>query len=285
MPSQRLAVNGVTLNTEIREPAQTSQAPEALTLVLVHGFTGSAAGWGAHLQAFAAAGLRVVAPDMLGHGASEAPADPRRYAIEHCQEDIIAALAALDVRSGEAILLGYSMGGRIALATALYVPDFSRGLILESASPGLPTEEERAARRASDEALASRIEREGVPAFVDYWENISLFASQRALPPERRQALRAQRLRNTPQGLANSLRGVGAGAQPYLGDRLSTLTLPTLLIAGALDEKYVGLARQMAHTLPNARLAIVSGAGHTVHFERPMEFDALVKTFCAELRV
>ncbi len=285
MPSQRLAVNGVTLNTEIREPAQTSQAPEALTLVLVHGFTGSAAGWGAHLQAFAAAGLRVVAPDMLGHGASEAPADPRRYAIEHCQEDIIAALAALDVRSGEAILLGYSMGGRIALATALYVPDFFRGLILESASPGLPTEEERAARRASDEALASRIEREGVPAFVDYWENISLFASQRALPPERRQALRAQRLRNTPQGLANSLRGVGAGAQPYLGDRLSTLTLPTLLIAGALDEKYVGLARQMAHTLPNARLAIVSGAGHTVHFERPMEFDALVKTFCAELRV
>ncbi|HLY30226.1 MAG TPA: 2-succinyl-6-hydroxy-2,4-cyclohexadiene-1-carboxylate synthase, partial [Ktedonobacterales bacterium] len=304
MPNQRIAVNSVTLNADLRQPANLSSWPppptgegethpsrrattpqhashqsSAPTFVLLHGFTGSAAGWGDHLDAFAAAGLRVIALDMLGHGASDAPADPRRYAIEHARDDILAALRALGMQSGEAILLGYSMGGRIALYTALHAPGFFRGLILESASPGLPTAEERAARRASDEALATRIEREGIPAFVDYWENLPLFASQRTLPPERRQALREQRLRNSPQGLASSLRGVGAGAQPYLAGMLPTLTLPTLLIAGALDEKYTALARQMANTLPHARLTIVPNAGHAVHFERPGVFDALASAF------
>ncbi|HUY76982.1 MAG TPA: 2-succinyl-6-hydroxy-2,4-cyclohexadiene-1-carboxylate synthase [Ktedonobacterales bacterium] len=283
MTSQRIAVNDVALNAELREPVrtiagQTRQA--AQTLVLLHGFTGSAAGWGAHLDAFAATGLRVIALDMLGHGASDAPTDPRRYAIEHCHDDILAALTALGVAPGVATLLGYSMGGRIALYTALRSPGGFRRLILESASPGLADADERVARRASDEALADRIERDGVPAFVDDWERLPLFASQRALPPERQQALRAQRLGNTPLGLANSLRGVGTGAQPALHNQLPTLALPTLVIAGALDTKYDAIARRMADALPHARLAIVPNAGHAVHFERPAAFDALVTAFC-----
>ncbi len=280
MSGQRITVNGVAFNAELRATSRAHDEQAAPTLVLLHGFTGSAAGWGAHLDAFASAGLRVVALDMLGHGESDVPADPRRYAIEHCHDDILAALTALGVAPGEATLLGYSMGGRIALYTAARSPGYFRRLILENASPGLASAEERAARRASDAALADRIEREGVPAFVDYWEGIPLFASQRALPPERQRALRVQRLRNSPLGLANSLRGVGTGSQPALGDQLSAISLPTLVIAGALDVKYCAIAREMAAALPHAQLAIVPGAGHAVHFERPAEFDALVTAFC-----
>src|SRR5947209_3713017 len=133
MSQRTLYVNGVQLGFELRgEPT-----PGQPTLVLLHGFTGSAAGWGEHLDAFAADGMRVIALDMLGHGQSAAPTDPQRYRMEHCQADILAALTELGVREGEAILLGYSMGGRIALSTAF--SGFFRALILESASPGLFT--------------------------------------------------------------------------------------------------------------------------------------------------
>lgn len=277
MPSQRIAVNGIHFNAELREPAMHLAVPR--TLVLLHGFTGSASGWGAHLDRFASAGLRVIALDMLGHGGSDAPADPRRYSIEHCSNDIIAALSELGVRHGEAILLGYSMGGRIALYTAL--SGFFRALVLESASPGLASAAEREQRRASDEALAASIERDGIAAFVECWENLPLFASQRALPESIRAPLHEQRLRNRPGGLANSLRGVGTGAQPPLYDRLSALALPVLLIAGELDAKYWAIARDLAQSISHAEVRIVAGAGHTVHLERPDQFDALVLDFCA----
>src|SRR5205807_809180 len=106
------------------------------------------------------------------------------------------------------------------------------------ASPGLASATEREQRRQSDSALAERIEREGVKAFIDYWEQIPLFASQNSLPREKREALREQRLNNRARGLANSLRGVGTGAQPALHARLPELNLPALLIAGELDTKF-----------------------------------------------
>lgn len=271
MASRRLVVNGVRYNVELRG-APTAAHQRAL--VLLHGFTGSAAGWGTHLDALAATGLPVIALDLPGHGASDAPVDPARYALERIREDIPTALARLGVAPSQAVLLGYSMGGRVALCAAF--SGFFRALVLESASPGLATERERAERRASDEALAARIEREGVPAFVDEWERQPLFASQAALPADVRAALRAERLRNAPAGLANSLRGAGSGAQPSLWERLPQLAIPTLLVVGALDAKFTAIAERMAAALPRASLRIVPSAGHAVHLERPDVFDALV---------
>src|SRR5205814_18282 len=206
-------------------------------------------------------GWRIIALDMLGHGRSDAPADPQRYSIEHSREDIIAALRELGIKPGEAILLGYSMGGRIALYSAF--SGFFRAIILESASPGLASATDRAKRRDSDNALADRIERDGLAAFIAHWEQLPLFASQSALPRETRASLREQRLRNRPVGLANSLRGVGTGMQPSLHDRLQELHIPVLLIAGALDTKYCAIARNMAAALSHSMLHIVSNAGHT----------------------
>ena len=276
MPAKHIAVNDVYLNAEVHDPAMPSTVRK--TLVLLHGFTGCALGWGAHLDAFASAGFRAIALDMLGHGASDAPSNPRRYTMEHCHKDILAALTELGVQSGEAILLGYSMGGRIALYTAL--SGFFRAVILEGASPGLAAESEREQRRASDEALAATIEREGIAAFVERWESLPLFASQRALPESVRVSLHLQRLSNRIEGLANSLRGAGTGAQPQLYDRLPELTVPVLLLAGELDTKYSAIARDMALRLPRAEVRIIASAGHTVHLERPEQFDNVVLDFC-----
>ena len=244
------------------------------TLVLLHGFTGSASGWGSLLDEFVNAGICVIALDMLGHGRSSAPDDPARYSIEHCHADILAALQQLGVAPQQAVLLGYSMGGRIALFTALSTS--FRALILESASPGLAQEEERVQRRQSDNALADRIEREGVPAFIDYWQDIPLFASQQRILPAQRMAQRTQRLNNNATGLANSLRGVGTGVQPALHHRLHELHMPTLLIAGALDSKFSSIAQQMAREIPVSQLAIVADAGHAVHLEQPARFLSLI---------
>src|SRR5579884_991738 len=279
MGCRHLHVNGVRLGFELRE-ADKANAP---TLVLLHGFTGSAAGWGDCLDSFAACGLRVLALDMLGHGQSDAPEDPARYSMEHCRHDILTGLEVLGVRKGEAILLGYSMGGRIALYTAF--SGFFRALILESSSPGVADPSEREQRRLSDEALAARIEREGIARFVEHWEQLPLFASQARLPQEMREELHTQRLRNDAKGLAQSLRGVGTGVQPPLYAQLPMLLIPVLLIAGELDTKFCTIARQMAQALPQARLSIVPDAGHKIHVEQPEVFDTLVMDFCLSLSV
>ena len=267
-------VNGVSIGVEERGliglPA----------IVLLHGFTGSAASWGRHLDTFASHGFRVIALDMLGHGQSDAPLDSQRYTIEWCEADILAVMDALGVQKDEAILLGYSMGGRIALYTAF--SGFFRSLILESASPGLADPMERAQRKSNDDRLATTIERDGVEAFVTYWEQLPLFASQQHLPYEQQQALHEQRTHNRPIGLANSLRGIGTGVQPSLQERLTTLTIPVLVLAGILDTKFRAIAQQMAQALPRVQVHIVPDAGHTLHLEQPELFDRLVIDFCTK---
>jgi 2-succinyl-6-hydroxy-2,4-cyclohexadiene-1-carboxylate synthase len=269
-----VSVNGIKLGVELRG----ERSSRDKTLVLLHGFTGSAAGWGQHLETLADYGLRIIALDLPGHGHSELHQISERFSIEHHQDDILATLQALEVHEGEAILLGYSMGGRIALYTAF--SGFFRALILESASPGIEHPVEREERRRSDEALAASIEREGVPAFVEHWERLPLFMSQQTLPFETREALHTQRLQNNATGLAQSLRGVGTGAQPSLYRQLPNLHIPVLLIAGALDIKFTKIAQRMAQLLSQAQLHIVPAAGHTVHLEQPQDFTSLVGDFC-----
>jgi 2-succinyl-6-hydroxy-2,4-cyclohexadiene-1-carboxylate synthase len=245
-------------------------------LVLLHGFTGNAASWARHVDTYASE-FTCVTVDLPGHGETAAPADPARYAMERVVED----LALLSARLGfaRAAWLGYSMGGRLALGVGVLAPDVVGARVLEGAAPGLSDAAVRAARVASDEALAVRLEREGIVPFIDFWERLPLFATQERLPAERREALRRQRLTNNPLGLANSLRGMGQGAQPALRERLGAVRVPVLLIAGEEDTKFRALAAEMAEALPAARCALIPGAGHAAHFERPAIFDALVLGF------
>lgn len=277
MTDQRLLVRGIHLGVTL---AGTPEQPNQ-TLVLLHGFTGCAANWSPLFPLLAIPGRRLIAFDLPGHGQADAPADPERYSMAECEADLLAALDMLGVQPREAILLGYSMGGRIALSTAF--SGFFRALVLESASPGLASAQEREQRRQSDHALAERIERDGVEAFVAYWEKLPLFASQDHLPDDAKSALHNQRLKNRARGLANSLRGVGTGAQPALHTRLPELDLPVLLLAGELDTKFCQIARQMASSLPAASLHIVPAAGHTIHLEQPTLFAGFVNEFCDAL--
>lgn len=246
-------------------------------LLLLHGFTGSAAAWEPLAPTFTEAGFGVLAVDLVGHGGSEVPRDPARYAMERCVHDLV---MLLDVLGAErAAVLGYSMGGRVALHLAAAAPERVARLALESASPGLDDPSEAEARRVADERLADDLLAAGLPAFVERWEALPLFASQARLPAAARERLRAQRLRSDPLGLANSLRGMGTGAQGSLWRELPSVRVPTLLVAGALDPRYVSVARAMAERLPDARVAIIPGAGHAVHLEEPERFAAAVVPF------
>lgn len=239
-------------------------------VVLLPGFTGSSVNWLSIIEGLSP-DHTVLAVDLLGHGETGSPIDPARYRIERAAADLAELIARLV--APPAALIGYSMGGRLGLYTAIHYPHLIDRLILESASPGIEDAAERAARQQSDEALADRIEREGIEAFVRRWENLQLFATQ---TPEQRENLRGGRLKNNPTGLANSLRGMGAGAQPSLWDRLGEVQAPTLLIAGERDNKFTAIARRMASLIPRAQLAIVPDAGHTVHLEQPDMYTRLI---------
>jgi 2-succinyl-6-hydroxy-2,4-cyclohexadiene-1-carboxylate synthase len=264
----QIRINYITLNVE--------QSGAGRPLLLLHGFTGSAASWAPLIRALPPH-FRTIAPDLIGHGRSDSPPDARRYRMERCVADLVALLDALQVERAD--VLGYSMGGRVALHLAAAAPDRVGALVLESSSPGIADATERLARVAADQALADSIARDGLAAFVERWENLPLFASQAALPDATRAQLHAQRLQNDPVGLANSLRGMGTGEQESLWDRLTALHVRTLLVAGELDVKYCALAGHMAAVLPNAHAVIVPGAGHTVHLERPQLFAKNVIEF------
>jgi 2-succinyl-6-hydroxy-2,4-cyclohexadiene-1-carboxylate synthase len=261
----RIAVNSIHLNVE-----QIGSGPP---LVLLHGFTGNAANWAPHLDAFSEH-FTVYAIDIIGHGESDAPVDLTHYRMERAVDDLSALLDRLDLTS--IALLGYSMGGRVALHLALAVPERVGALALESASPGIADPDERAARVRADEALAASIERDGLAAFIDRWQRLPLFASQQRLPREVQQRQRTVRLANRPTGLANSLRGMGAGAMTPVWDRLETFAAPTLLLAGALDAKYVGQGTAMAQLMPRATRLVLPDVGHTTHLEAPELFDRTV---------
>lgn len=253
-----------------------TRAGDGPPLLLLHGFTGSAQSLCSHLKSLEQ-DFSLIAPDFPGHGSSDAPANAARYSIENCTADLFALLTRLEIPRSH--LLGYSMGGRVALHFALSHPERVARLVLASASPGLADPQERAQRAASDAALADKIEREGVPSFVEFWTNLPLFATQKNLPESVRAALYQQRLQNRADGLANSLRGLGVGVQPSLWDQLPNLNMPTLLLAGALDRKFSIIAQSMSHAIPNARLDIIPNAGHTIHLEQPESFDQLVTQF------
>jgi len=212
-------------------------------LLLLHGFTQTGASWDGVSRALAGR-YRALAPD-LGAGPWEA------------ELDRLSALAP-----EEFVLAGYSMGGRLALELALRHPERVRALVLVSASPGLADGQERAARRAADEALAVRIEAIGVEAFAREWAAQSLFAGQ----SEAVAALaHADRLRRSAAEHAAQLRGLGTGVMPPLWDRLGELVMPVTLVVGERDTKF----RAIAERMPVGEVVVVPGAGHAVALEAP----------------
>ena len=252
-------------------------------LLLLHGFTGTHHTWD-HLAARLAKRRFLILPDLPGHGRSGVSTSRVEMGIQPTSDalaEVLALAAGRGRSSSSAALLGYSLGGRVALALACRHQELLSCLVLEGASPGIEGEDERARRRASDDALADEIERRGVEWFVEAWQENPLFATQKELPREVSLSLRRDRLSNSAHGLAMSLRGAGAGEMDPLWDEIEGLTIPVLIVVGERDPKYAETGEAMRRRIPGSALATVEGAGHCPHLERPQQFADLVERFLA----
>jgi 2-succinyl-6-hydroxy-2,4-cyclohexadiene-1-carboxylate synthase len=235
-------------------------------LILVHGFTQTAASWDLVEYRLGALGHETLALDAPGHG---------RHSDTHLglwkSADLLAA------EGGRGTWVGYSMGGRLALHVALAHPEAVDRLVLVGATPGLESAAERLERQASDELLAEDLERDGLEAFLARWLANPLFATL----SDDNAGLDARRS-NTVEGLAASLRLMGTGAQESLWSRLGEIAAPTMLVVGALDEKFSAIAHRMADAMPNAHVATMNGCGHACHLEAPDAFVNIVDDFVNE---
>ena len=268
-----IAVDGLRLRAVERGPRR------GMPVVILHGFTGSSQAMSGVARALPSRWSICV--DLVGHGRSDAPHEVGRYSMRRCVRQVVGAMDALGVSRSH--LLGYSMGGRVALQVCVTHPRRVASALVVGTGAGLADPEQRRARVRDDEALAAAILRDGVPAFVDRWMALPLFASQRRLGPGALAEARAQRLRNRAHGLANSLRGMGAGAQEPLHQRLASLTLPVCLAVGDEDAKFRAIGADLANRMPRGRLAIIEKAGHAAHLENPDAFGDLVESFLREV--
>jgi 2-succinyl-6-hydroxy-2,4-cyclohexadiene-1-carboxylate synthase len=244
-------------------------------LLFLHGFMGCGADFAPIIETLLPEFCCLTA-DLPGHGQTEV-LHPSGYDMAAISGAIAALLHRLDFVPCH--LVGYSLGGRLALYLACYFPQIFSSLLLESASPGLATAPERLLRRQQDEKLATELESGDWPVCLTRWYNQSLFASLKRSPHF--DELFQRRLDNHPHLLAQALRGLGTGVQPSLWDRLPSLQIATTLMAGERDLKFVQINQRMATQLPFADLQIVPGCGHAVHTECPTAFIAEVKRHLA----
>ncbi|HIF92857.1 MAG TPA: 2-succinyl-6-hydroxy-2,4-cyclohexadiene-1-carboxylate synthase [Myxococcales bacterium] len=250
------------------------------TVLVLHGFTGAAESMET-VRAALCNQYRVVRLELIGHGGSASPAESDSYAMKSCAEQIVEVVRKLALRRPH--LVGYSMGGRAAIAAAVAAPECFSSLVLIGATAGIADPALRKERFAADCALADRIESAPLSEFVDSWMALPIFASQSSLGAQALEGARVQRMANEKIGLANSLRGMGAGAQQPFFDQLGSIAVPVLLVVGEADAKFRGIATLLAADLPDARIAVVPGVGHAAHLEASDAFGKRISGFLAEV--
>ncbi len=249
---------------------------EGAPVTLLHGFTQSGQSWLETISSMPGGWMWIV-PDLRGHGETRTRAG-LQCSMDGCTADLEMLWDHLGVARTH--LVGYSMGGRLALHVAARRPERILSLLTIGAHAGLE-EGAREGRRRGDEALAARIEKDGLEAFVNYWSSLPLFAGIERRGPAFAAQVRAARMTNHVAGLACSLRGMGAGAMEPLWDELAHVSFPSTFVAGQLDHGYVSSARRLAATVPRGRVEVVPRAGHTVHQERPEAFARLLEDHLA----
>ncbi len=243
-------------------------------LVLLHGFTGGPASWNV-VRAHLPGDLDVHCPALLGHAPpvhadDEHPGEPRAISGFDEEVDRIARLVR-DWAAGESVhVVGYSLGGRVALGLLIRHPGLATSATLIGAHPGLERAGERTIRKTQDERRARQLRSDGLQPFLADWERLPLFASQSELPADVLETQRALRASHDPRGLARSLRVLGLGSMPERWSVLSHIGVPVELIVGARDARFLSLARRMEEKLSRGRLVVVDGAGHNVPLERPV---------------
>ena len=312
-------------------------------IVLVHGFAQQASTWDKVALSLSRAGVECFAFELAGHGKSARPTVgdvPGREAFDLCfQARALLAFceAVAHVAGRLPVLVGYSMGGRVALQAACLVADDLRdggqidrialrssaafapcgrsgrldvagggqrdtaatsaddaarmsaavpfsALVLESAGLGPVNNAAREALRERNFAWAARVRGEGVSAFMSWWEALPLFESQRNLPVDQRERLRAGRFANDAESLALSFEQAGAHQMPLRCESIRALCelsrrgVSVSYLAGRLDAKYCKVLvdlRADSHDAVSCRA--VPRAGHNIHLEQPEAFGAILE--------
>lgn len=234
------------------------------TVLLLHGFAATAGAWDAFSELLDHERYRPLAADLRGHGQNRSA---RPISFELCVADL------LELAPARFSVVGYSLGGRIALQLALAAPERVDRLVLVSTTAGIEQSDEREARLVADLALADELEAEPIDQFADSWLRGPLFCDDNA---EVNEAARREILKNSPEDLACALRGLSVGRMEPLWARLGELSMPTTVVAGALDLRYVALAERLSRSIAQAELAIIDAAGHALARSAPSQLAELL---------
>ncbi len=243
--------------------------PELPTLVLLHGMLGSPAMWQPMIGALPA-GARAMVQTLPFHGLM-----PWGEPLQSFDDAVDGLLGRLP--SGPIVVVGYSLGGRLALSLASTCSDV-RAVVAIGAGLGIENESLRAERLGWERKMAEIVRARGMEALVEAWEALPLFASQRALPPPAFALQRATRLAHRPEVIARAFEVLGSASMPLLAPRLVGSQAELLLVAGALDERYRAVNEDAAARLRCHRV-VVAGAGHNVALEAPATLARLVAPY------
>ncbi|MBC8334805.1 MAG: 2-succinyl-6-hydroxy-2,4-cyclohexadiene-1-carboxylate synthase [Anaerolineales bacterium] len=244
--------------------------PSHPAIIFLHGFMGLGQDW-KNIARPLSEKFYCLFPDLPGHGENPLDAQPGHVAWASALRD------TLQIRSlKRAYLVGYSMGGRLALYFSLKYPELVEGLAMESTNPGITDPKERQARAAWDDNNKAHIQSKGLASFLTDWYEMPLFASLKNIPGLKDE-LRVQRAQQNPENMARVIRHLSPGRQPSLWERLPDLSPSTLLVAGLLDEKYTQVSRQMAEIIPDCELALIPACGHNAHLEQPDRYIEIIQ--------
>ncbi|HSG79033.1 MAG TPA: alpha/beta fold hydrolase [Acidimicrobiia bacterium] len=235
-----------------------------MTVLALHGFTQRGSTWD---EVAAFDGDTWIAPDLPGHGGEPATS------WDATVESLGARLHDLE---RPRVLVGYSMGGRLALGVVLHRPELVDALVVVSATPGIRSVDDRRRRAESDAALGERIRSIGVEAFVDEWIAAPMFSGLAARGRSWLAADRSTRVGSSAEGLAGALVELGQGTMPWLGPRVRHIVAPATFVAGSEDARYAATARRMARAAPRGRVWMVPACGHAVVGEDPRAVAAAV---------
>jgi len=271
----KLDANGVKINLEHLKEIDKSKD----YVLFLHGFTGCAEDWFPVLEQIPDK-YNCIAVDIVGHGKSDAPGMQSYYSVESIVNQI--KFVKDHLTPNKVFLLGYSMGGRIALSYASAHPEDLKGLILESASAGIKNDEERQKRYEEDLKLAEFIETHTLDEFVEMWQDQELFNTQRRFSNDKFKKIKKKKASGSKIGYANSLRGFSTGIMPPVHDKLKKIPLKVLLITGDLDSKFTGINARIAKRFFKAKHKIVRNSGHTTHLEDPKRFIEIVLNYLGQ---
>lgn len=220
------------------------------SIILLHGFISDHTSFHIVESTLRNKGLNVITIDLPGHGHDESSYD-EIWSMDFIVSKIKEVIDYLEL--DKIYLHGYSMGGRVALSFAVQYPELLSGLILESASPGLKDSSDKQNRIEVDYNRATRIQEIGLQQFVEEWSKLPLFNSQSILSTGERERIKQMRLSQNPNGLSKALKDYGTGSQPSNWHHLNTMNVPTCIIVGQKDEKFIQIGKQMNESIKNSK--------------------------------